>query len=92
MGRYRSRRDIADIFASGEFVEASVHKWAAIEDNDRLLVQGRHIPEGSIGLALLSIPVAFVASFGINLIVALRRSFVARYRGKDIYEVSMPDR
>jgi uncharacterized protein (DUF1330 family) len=42
--RYRSRRDIAEIFASEEFADASEHKWAALADNDRLLVQGLHIP------------------------------------------------
>ena len=42
--RYRSRRDIAKIFASDEFADASEHKWAALADNERLLVQGLHIP------------------------------------------------
>jgi len=42
--RYRSRRDIAEIFASDEFANASEHKWAALADHDRLLVQGLHIP------------------------------------------------
>ena len=42
--RYRSRRDIAKIFASDEFADASEHKWAALVDNERLLVQGLHIP------------------------------------------------
>jgi len=42
--RYRSRRDIAEIFASDEFAEASEHKWAALAENERLLVQGLHIP------------------------------------------------
>ncbi len=42
--RYRSRRDIAKIFASDEFADASEHKWAAIAENERLLVQGLHIP------------------------------------------------
>ena len=49
--RYRSRRDIAEIFASDTFAEASSHKWASIAKNERLLVQGIHIPE--IGLLLL---------------------------------------
>jgi len=42
--RYRSRRDIAKIFASDEFAVASEHKWAALAEHDRLLVQGIHIP------------------------------------------------
>jgi len=43
--RYRSRSDIADIFASAEFAQASIHKWAGLKHNQRLLVQGLHIPE-----------------------------------------------
>ena len=42
--RYRSRRDIAEIFANNEFAEASAHKWASIEKHERFLVQGLHIP------------------------------------------------
>ncbi|MBU2970834.1 hypothetical protein KO527_15890 [Pseudoalteromonas sp. C2R02] len=42
--RYRSRRDIAEIFINPEFTQASVHKWAGIAKHDRLLVQGLHIP------------------------------------------------
>ena len=53
--RYRSRRDIAKIFASDEFADASEHKWAALADNDRLLVQGLHIPSFYlIGLVMIS--------------------------------------
>ena len=51
--RYRSRRDIAEIFASPEFAEASAHKWAALKRNDRMLVQGLHIPEFHIPAILL---------------------------------------
>jgi hypothetical protein len=43
--RYRSRRDIADIFASAEVAQASVHKWAGLDKNQRFLMQGLHIPE-----------------------------------------------
>jgi len=43
--RYRSRRDIAEIFTNPEFTQASMHKWAGIAKNERLLVQGLHIPE-----------------------------------------------
>jgi len=43
--RYRSRSDIAAIFASTEFAQASIHKWAGLKHNQRLLVQGLHIPE-----------------------------------------------
>jgi len=51
--RYRSRRDIAEIFASPEFAEASAHKWAALQRNDRMLVQALHIPEFHIPAILL---------------------------------------
>ncbi len=44
--RYRSRRDIAAIYASPEFALASVHKYAAIDANARMLAQGLHIPGG----------------------------------------------
>ncbi len=43
--RYRSRRDLASIFASPRFAEGAVHKWAALQDNERMLVQGLHLPE-----------------------------------------------
>lgn len=43
--RYRSRRDIAQIFATPEFAEASAHKWAALAGHGRMLVQGLHVPE-----------------------------------------------
>ncbi len=43
--RYRSRRDIVAIFASEEFALASKDKWAGLAKNQRLLVQGLHIPE-----------------------------------------------
>jgi hypothetical protein len=55
--RYRSRRDIAEIFASTEFAEASAHKWAALKRNDRLLVQALHFPE-------LHLPVLLFALIG----------------------------
>jgi len=41
--RYASRRDIAELFASNEFADANEHKWAALVDNERMLVQGLHI-------------------------------------------------
>lgn len=46
--RYRSRRDIAEVFSSTEFAEASAHKWASIEKIERMLVQGFHFPELNI--------------------------------------------
>jgi len=56
--RYRSRRDIADIFASQDFARASADKWAALEKNERMLVQGTHIPEL---YALLILALLFLA-------------------------------
>ncbi len=63
--RYRSRRDIADIFASSEFAEASQHKWAALERNERMLVQGVHIPE----LFFAAIAIAIVWTLMVYLYV-----------------------
>lgn len=59
---YRSRRDIAEIFASDAFADASADKWASIEKNERLLVQGLHIPAVKfIPMALLMLLiVAFI--------------------------------
>ena len=60
--RYRSRRDIAKIFASDEFADASEHKWAALVDNERLLVQGLHIPSVYL-IALIMILLIYVVYF-----------------------------
>ncbi|MCF8198075.1 MAG: hypothetical protein K9J42_04870 [Sulfuritalea sp.] len=73
--RYRSRRDIAEIFASDEFAEASADKWASLERNERLLVQGVHLPE------LIAIALPASAALALYLAVAgLRRAF-ARQSG-----------
>lgn len=52
--RYRSRRDIAEIFATDAFADASAHKWAALAGHERLLVQGLQLPALTLPLALLS--------------------------------------
>lgn len=65
--RYRSRRDIADLFASSEFAEASADKWAALERNDRMLVQAVNIPE-------LYVPAILLAVVGASLIAVGRNS------------------
>ena len=65
--RYRSRADIASIFASPQFAQASLHKWAGLEKNQRLLVQGLHIPELTPFLIVLLILIGWV------LLMALRR-------------------
>ncbi|OZG75173.1 hypothetical protein BTA51_01955 [Hahella sp. CCB-MM4] len=74
--RYRSRRDIADIFASSEFAEASKHKWAALEKNERMLVQGVHIPELFIAAIAITIVWSLVAFCirGSGVRIALRTS------------------
>ncbi len=64
--RYRSRQDIADIFASDAFLEASLHKTASLAGNGRLLVQATHIPDGRIAIVLLALligGIAYGASF-----------------------------
>lgn len=70
--RYRSRRDIADLFASKAFAaEASLHKWAALDRNERLLVQAIQIPDGRIVIVLLSFLIAgltFGAGTGIRIL------------------------
>lgn len=42
--KYRSRRDIAELFASDKYAEISAHKWAAIKAHQRFLVSARFIP------------------------------------------------
>lgn len=56
--RYRSRRDLVDLFATDTFADASLHKWASIRDHQRMLVQATHIPDGK----LLFLVLAFLAS------------------------------
>lgn len=60
--RYRSRRDIIDIFASDTFATASIHKWAALKQNQRFIVQSLHIPELILptGLLILLLALAWI--------------------------------
>ena len=54
--RYRSRRDFADLLVSPEFGRAVVHKWAALERNERIPAQARGLFASAylpIGTALL---------------------------------------
>lgn len=60
--RYRSRRDIVDIFASEEFEAASVHKWAGLRANGRMLVQGLHIPAAYLPVGVLALCLALFAA------------------------------
>jgi len=52
--KYRSRRDLADLFATDDFANASLHKWASLREHDRMLVQATHIPDGRYIILLLS--------------------------------------
>ncbi len=63
--RYRSRRDIVAIFASDEFALASKDKWAGLAKNQRLLVQGLHIPEFNtvLGAAFVTLLVSMLMLF-----------------------------
>jgi hypothetical protein len=72
--RYRSRRDLVDIFASGEFADAAAHKWAATNRNGRTLVQAQHLPE----LVVPAFSVALVCSaFGWGAWLAWQRRAAA---------------
>lgn len=62
--RYRSRRDLVDLFGTNQFAEASLHKWASLRDHERMLVQAIHIPDGKIVIALI----ATIIGLGIYLI------------------------
>ncbi len=58
--RYRSRRDLADLFATDAFAEASLHKWASLDKHDRMLVKALHIPDGGFISLLLALVVGTV--------------------------------
>lgn len=60
--RYRSRRDIVDIFASEEFEAASIHKWAGLRANGRMLVQGLHVPAAYLPVGVLALFLALLAA------------------------------
>jgi len=53
--RYRSRRDLVDLFATDAFADASLHKWASLREHDRMLVEALHIPDGRFPIFILSI-------------------------------------
>ena len=58
--KYRSRRDLVDLFATDDFAEASLHKWASLQDHERMLVQGIHIPSGIYVISLVAILIGIV--------------------------------
>lgn len=61
--RYRSRRDIADIFATDAFADASAHQWAGVSANERLLAQSVHLPDGRIAIGLTTLLTALAVWF-----------------------------
>jgi len=73
--RYRSRRDIAAIFANPAFAKASIHKWAALEKNQRFLAQGLHIPDLYLPVILVSFLLAVVAALLAKVLARLVRRF-----------------
>jgi uncharacterized protein (DUF1330 family) len=73
--RYKSRRDIAELFASDEFADVSEHKWAALAANERMLVQGLHIPSFYI-VALLAILFVGLVCSGLYFIFKIKRKLV----------------
>lgn len=62
--RYRSRRDIADIFATDAFADASAHQWAGVSANERLLAQSVHLPDGRIAIGVVALLTALAVWFG----------------------------
>ena len=52
--RYRSRRDLVDLFATKDFADASLHKWASIKEHERMLVQAIHIPDGIFTISIFA--------------------------------------
>jgi hypothetical protein len=71
--RYRSRRDLADLFATDAFAEATLHKWASVHELDRMLVQAVHIPDGRYIATLMAV-VAGIVVYAVGRIL-LRRSW-----------------
>jgi hypothetical protein len=53
--RYRRRRDLVDLFATDDFADASLHKWASLADHDRMLVQAVHIPDGRFLIMIIGL-------------------------------------
>lgn len=66
--RYRSRRDLVDLFATDDFASGSLHKWASLRENERMLVQALHLADGKYFIALIAIFMSVV----INLIGRFR--------------------
>lgn len=58
--RYRSRRDLVDLYASDDFAQASRHKWASLREHERMVVKAIHIPGGEVVFLLLAILLGIV--------------------------------
>jgi uncharacterized protein (DUF1330 family) len=43
--RYRSRKDMAEIYSDPKFVLASVDKWSSLKAHERFVVKALHLPE-----------------------------------------------
>ena len=43
--RYRSRKDMAEIYSDPKFVIASVDKWSSLKSHERFVVKALHLPE-----------------------------------------------
>ncbi len=61
--RYRSRRDLVNLFATDDFAEASLHKWASLREHERMLVQALHIPDGMYIIALIAVFIGIAIMF-----------------------------
>ncbi|MEP3244958.1 MAG: hypothetical protein ABJN40_12430 [Sneathiella sp.] len=61
--KYRSRRDLVDLFATDAFAEASLHKWASLRDHQRMIVQAIHLPDGMLVIPLLSLFLGLLVYF-----------------------------
>lgn len=58
--RYRSRRDLIDLFTTKDFAKASLHKWASLKGHERMLVQASHIPNGIFIFLILAATIGIV--------------------------------
>ncbi len=66
--RYRSRRDLMNIYLTDAFADASQHKWAAIKDHNRMVVSARNIPGIEPVLIILSVSLAMAVFVGFGLV------------------------
>lgn len=72
--RYRSRKDLAEIFATEEFADAAAHQWAALRKTNVMFVQGLHLPGGYISSVFISVILGLLFYFsGTGLLHLFRR-------------------